>query len=37
MKGKHWIVTWKLNEFADGGEIIIFVGMDKKACLTYGE
>jgi hypothetical protein len=37
MKGKHWIITWKLNEFADGGEIIIFVGMDKKTRMTYGK
>jgi hypothetical protein len=37
MKGKHWIVTWKLNVFADGGEIIVFVGMDKKTRMTYGE
>ena len=37
MKGKHWIVTWRLKVMADGGEIFVFVDMDKKAKLTYGE
>lgn len=30
MKGKHWILTWRLKKLADGGEIFIIVGMDKQ-------
>ena len=37
MKGKHWIVTWKLKVMSDGGEIFVFVDMDKNAKQTYGE
>ena len=37
MKGKHWIVTWRLKVMADGGEIFVFVDMDKNVKLTYGE
>ena len=37
MKGKHWIVTWKLKVMTDGGEIFVFVDMDKNAKTTYGE
>lgn len=38
MQGKHWIITWKIKDnFVDGGEIFIMVGMDKTIKMTYGE
>ena len=36
MKGKHWIITWRLNTPVDGGEIFIIVGMDKKIKVHKG-
>jgi hypothetical protein len=36
MDGKHWIITWKLKTPSNGGEIFIFVGMDKKIRMHKG-
>ena len=36
MKGKHWIITWRLKILSDGGEIFIFVGIDKKIRIHKG-
>lgn len=36
MKGKHWILTWRLKKLSDGGEIFIIVGMNKQIKLTGG-
>lgn len=36
MKGKHWLITWRLKTLSDGGEIFVFVGMDKKIRIHKG-
>ncbi|MCP3925911.1 MAG: hypothetical protein GY714_25365 [Desulfobacterales bacterium] len=36
MKGRQWIVTWKLKILSDGGEIIILIDMDKKIKIFLG-
>lgn len=38
VKGRHWIVAWKLNNvMTDGGEIFVLVDMDKNVKVTHGE
>lgn len=36
MEGKHWVITWKLKIRAEGGQIFIIVGMDKKTKIVKG-
>ncbi|MCK5591788.1 MAG: hypothetical protein KAI72_07515 [Candidatus Pacebacteria bacterium] len=36
MKGKHWIITWRLKRPFDGGQIFIIVGMDKTIKIKKG-
>ncbi len=38
MQGQHWVITWQIKDtYVDGGEIIIFVGMNKEIKRIYGE
>lgn len=38
MSGKHWVITWKnKNQFMDGGEIILVIGMNKEIKVLHGE
>jgi hypothetical protein len=36
-RGSCWIITWELNAFAKGGQIIVRVFMNKAVEVGYGE
>jgi hypothetical protein len=36
-KGEHWKITWESAEFTKGGQIFLFVYMDKSVEIGYGE
>ena len=36
MKGQHWIVTWELKSLSDGGQVFVFVDMEKRVRVAGG-
>ena len=36
-RGRRWVVTWELKEYAKGGQVIVQVFMNKAIVVGYGE